>query len=40
MKQLDLKHEPVTQLDLKHEPVTLASVNVTLTKTWEPDETT
>jgi hypothetical protein len=39
MKQLDLKHEPVTQLDLKHEPVTLASVNVTLTKTWEPDET-
>jgi hypothetical protein len=27
------------QLDIKHEPVTLTSVNVTLTKTWEPDET-
>jgi hypothetical protein len=27
------------QLDLKHEPVALTSVNVTVTKTWETDET-
>jgi hypothetical protein len=27
------------QLDLKHEPVKLTSVNVTVTKTWEPNET-
>jgi hypothetical protein len=27
------------QHDLKHEPVALTFVNVTVTKTWEPDET-
>jgi hypothetical protein len=51
VKQLDLRHEPVTLTSVnvtltKHgnqvkqrEPVALTSVSLTLTKTWEPGET-